>query len=63
VSRTLVANGLLDELRLWIHPVLVGPGDPEDMLNVKDFSASFELAGTTVFKTGVIVATYVPAKE
>ncbi|WP_433466914.1 dihydrofolate reductase family protein [Spirillospora sp. CA-128828] len=61
VSRTLVSNGLLDELRLWIHPVLVGPGDPVGMLNVKDFSASFELAGTEVFKTGVIIATYVPA--
>ena len=58
VSRTLVEHGLLDELRLWIHPVLVGPGEPEGMLGAADFSASFELADTTTFETGVIVAPY-----
>lgn len=63
VSRTLVEHGLLDELRLWIHPVIVGPGDPEELLTRKDFSATFELAGTTTFKTGVIIATYVPVKK
>ncbi|RFS85076.1 hypothetical protein D0T12_13380 [Actinomadura spongiicola] len=63
VSRTLVDNGLLDELRLWIHPVIVGTGDPQELLNREDFSASFELAGTEVFKTGVIVATYRPVAE
>ncbi|MCP9953374.1 dihydrofolate reductase family protein [Actinomadura madurae] len=63
VSRTLVEHGLLDELRLWIHPVVVGPGDPTELLTHKDFSATFELAGTTTFETGVIIATYVPAKK
>ncbi|XRQ05578.1 dihydrofolate reductase family protein [Actinomadura welshii] len=60
VSRTLVEHGLLDELRLWIHPVIVGSGDPAELLTRKDFSASFELADTTTFKTGVIIATYRP---
>lgn len=63
VSRTLVDNGLLDELRLWIHPVIVGSGDPDDLLTRADFAASFELAETTAFKTGVIVATYRPAAK
>lgn len=61
VSRTLVKHGLLDELRLWIHPVFVGPGDPEDLLTRKGFAASLKPTDTKVFKTGVIVATYVPA--
>ncbi|GAA0552152.1 dihydrofolate reductase family protein [Actinomadura livida] len=61
VSRTLVENGLLDELRLWIHPVFVGTGDPAELVTRENFAASFELAGTTTFKTGVIVATYRPA--
>ncbi|NDU75953.1 hypothetical protein GWI34_25475 [Actinomadura sp. DSM 109109] len=60
VSRTLVENGLLDELRLWIHPVLVGARETSELLNADGFSAAFELAGTEVFKTGVIIATYVP---
>lgn len=63
VSRTLVEHGLLDELRLWIHPVLVGPRETADLLNADEFSATFELAGTKVFKTGVIVATYVPTAQ
>ncbi|NKZ06526.1 dihydrofolate reductase family protein [Actinomadura latina] len=61
VSRTLVRHGLLDELRLWIHPVFVGTGRPDDLLTRKGFAASLELAGTKTFRTGVIVATYVPA--
>jgi len=61
VSRTLVRHGLLDELRLWIHPVFVGPADPEDLITREGFAASFELAGTRAFETGVIIATYFPA--
>ncbi|MFG2085122.1 MULTISPECIES: dihydrofolate reductase family protein [unclassified Spirillospora] len=63
VSRTLVENGLLDELRLWIHPVIVGPADLSELLAPKDFSASFELAGTETFSTGVIIATYRPTAK
>jgi dihydrofolate reductase len=61
VSRTLVRHGLLDEVRLWIHPVIVGSAGPAELLGRAGFAASFELAGTEVFETGVIIATYVPA--
>ncbi|WP_067456542.1 dihydrofolate reductase family protein [Actinomadura macra] len=63
VSRALVENGLLDELRLWIHPVIVGTDDPSELLVHRDFSASFELAGTTSFKSGVLIATYTPTRK
>lgn len=62
VSRMLMDNGLLDELRLWIHPVIVG-ADPNGLLAPKDFSATFELADTKTFSTGVIIATYRPAAK
>ncbi|MDL4772568.1 dihydrofolate reductase family protein [Actinomadura xylanilytica] len=62
VTRTLVENGLLDELRLWIYPVLVGSGEPADLLTKAGFSATFETAGTKVLDTGVILATFVPKK-
>ena len=29
VSRLLLEHGLLDELRLWVHPLIVGRGQPE----------------------------------
>ncbi|MGI5167107.1 dihydrofolate reductase family protein [Spirillospora sp. CA-253888] len=61
LSRTLVEHGLLDELRLWIHPVIVGTGKAEELLTRDGFGAAFELADTTTFGTGVIVATYRPA--
>ncbi|MEW2358412.1 dihydrofolate reductase family protein [Spirillospora sp. NPDC029432] len=60
VSRTLVENGLLDEVRLWIHPVMVGTGDAADLITAEGFSSKFELADTTTFGSGVIVATYRP---
>jgi dihydrofolate reductase len=65
VSRTLVEAGLLDELRLWIHPVIVGAASTADLLTSEGFGATFELEDTTAFGSGVIVATYraVPAKE
>ncbi|MFC5752142.1 dihydrofolate reductase family protein [Actinomadura rugatobispora] len=63
VSRLLVENGLLDELRLWIHPVIVGTGNTADLLTTDGFGATFELADTTTFGSGVIVATYRPAPK
>jgi riboflavin biosynthesis pyrimidine reductase len=32
VAKTLVRDGLLDELVLLVHPVLAGAGTPSDML-------------------------------
>jgi dihydrofolate reductase len=60
VSRTLIEHGLLDELRLWINPVLFGAGEPADLITKDGFTARFELADTAVHATGVIIATYRP---
>ena len=32
LSHTLMEHGLLDELRLWVHPLFVGSGGPQDLL-------------------------------
>jgi dihydrofolate reductase len=32
VSHALLAAGLIDELRLWVHPFFVGRGGPQDLL-------------------------------
>jgi dihydrofolate reductase len=56
--RSLLRAGLLDELRLMIHPVVVGNGR---RLFEDGDQNSFELADSKTFKTGVVYATYRPA--
>ncbi|MER6594007.1 dihydrofolate reductase family protein [Micromonospora purpureochromogenes] len=58
VTTQLIAAGLLDEVRFWIHPVLEG-GDSVTA-PLKDFKASFELVDTRVHRSGVIIASYRP---
>ncbi len=58
VTRTLMEQGLLDELRLWTHPVLVGAGAHDDLLFRPSTAMLFDLVDTTVLGNGIIVATY-----
>ena len=57
--RSLLEQGLLDELRLLVHPLVVGQGAklfPDGSLPVK-----LELADSKTFSTGVLDLTFVPA--
>jgi dihydrofolate reductase len=58
VARTLLAHDLLDELHLWVHPVLAGIGDPGDMLFHVGQQARLQLASTHVFASGVVMLSY-----
>jgi dihydrofolate reductase len=58
VARTLVRHGLLDELCLWVRPVLAGVGTVDDMIWGQDVHARFELADTKVLASGVVTLTY-----
>jgi dihydrofolate reductase len=58
VTARLVAAGLVDEVRFWIHPVLHGGANVTSPLS--DGKALFELIGTKVLKSGVIIASYRP---
>ena len=57
--RSLLADGLLDELRLMLHPVVVGSGKRlfEDGSDQK----ALELVDSKTFSTGVLYLTYRPA--
>ncbi len=59
VTTQLLAAGLVDEVRFWIHPVLEGGDSLTTPL--KDVKATFELIDTRVHRSGVIVASYRPA--
>jgi dihydrofolate reductase len=57
LDRTLLAHGLLDELHLWIFPVLAGSGRRLiDGIEV----THLELVDTTRFASGIVVNTYRP---
>ena len=58
VSTLLMEHGLLDELRLWIHPLFVGKGSTGDLLFPKGPPTHFELVDTTVLKSSMAILTY-----
>jgi len=61
LARTLIGEGLVDELRLMIEPVLLGGGKsifPDD-----GALQTFELVSTVTSGTGVHVAVYRPVAE
>ncbi|MCI4066837.1 dihydrofolate reductase family protein [Micromonospora sp. R77] len=63
LARTLLAHDLVDELRFWVHPILVGQGRVEDgdLLFRPDGAADLRLAGQTVLSSGVVILRYQPA--
>src|SRR5262245_42385609 len=55
LARTLLEQGLLDELKLWIHPLFVGRGD---RLFREGGKRKMNLVATKTLGTGVVVVTY-----
>jgi dihydrofolate reductase len=59
LGQALLDSGLLDELRLWIHPLFVGHGS---RLSRPDATARLRLVGTETRANGVVVVTYEPER-
>ena len=55
LGQALLGRHLLDELRLWIHPLLVGQGT---LLLREGASAALSLAATQTLASGVVILTY-----
>ncbi len=55
LDRPLIEKGLLDELHLWMFPVIAGSGTR--LLDGID-TTHFKLAGTTTFASGIVVLRY-----
>lgn len=53
-----MAAGLLDELRLWVHPFFVGTGTTGDLLHRPGSSGTFDLAEVTSLDNGIVILTY-----
>lgn len=58
LSYALMEQGLIDELRLWVHPFFVGDATAEDLLFRPAPPVSFDLADTTTLASGIVVLTY-----
>jgi len=58
LSYALLEHGLLDELRLWVHPLFVGRATPDDLIFRPAATAQLELAGTLALNTGIVILTY-----
>ena len=58
MSRLLLEHGLLDELRLWVHPLMLGRGDTSDLLFGAATPAGFSLADTTALSDGTVILNY-----
>jgi dihydrofolate reductase len=61
LAYALVRHGLVDEVQVWVHPVVVGPGirlfhDPAHL-------TSLQLTGTSPLKSGVVILSYQPASQ
>ena len=58
VTRLLTDNGLLDVLRLWVHPVIAGGSDYVDFVTDGLRPSTMRLRESTTLTNGIIVATY-----
>ena len=57
LDRTLLANGLIDELHFWVFPVLAGSG--QRLIDGIE-TTHLKLVETTRFGSGIVVLTYTP---
>jgi len=58
LSHALMAAGLLDELRLWVHPFFVGTGSADELLYRAGSTGRFDLVDTTTLDSGVVILSY-----
>jgi dihydrofolate reductase len=61
LTRTRMQHGLIDELRMWVHPVVWGSGErPFRDASDRTF---LRLVDTTTFGSGVVIHSYQPAQR
>lgn len=63
VAHELLKAGLLDEIRVWVHPILAGHGEKENLFFRDGSNIPLELLDTKRLSTGVLILTYGPAAK
>jgi dihydrofolate reductase len=62
LSYTMLEHGLLDELRLWVHPFFYRGRGPEDLLFRKGSVAKMDLKDVTTLTSGIVILSYHPSQ-
>jgi len=60
VTGALLREGLLDELRIWLHPILVGGQKIDSLLAGVGAGAKLRLADHKVYDSGMVILSYRP---
>lgn len=58
VTRALLSAGLVDRLRLWLHPILIGRGDLADLLFEEVPATRCTLEQCTPLASGIVILDY-----
>jgi dihydrofolate reductase len=58
LTYSLLQAGLIDELRMWIHPFFVGQATTDDLLFRPTAPATFGIADVTQLSSGVVILRY-----
>ena len=58
VAKTLMRHGLLDDLFLWVHPMLAGVGGPSDILISEGLNKRLALLDVKTLSSGVVILSY-----
>jgi dihydrofolate reductase len=58
VSYELLEHGLLDELRLWVHPLFVGHAAPADLMFRPSVTAHLEFVDSLALSNGIVILSY-----
>lgn len=58
VAGLLLEHDLLDDLQVWVHPVLAGVGEPTDLLFRQGKAWALTLVGNRALASGVVLLSY-----
>jgi dihydrofolate reductase len=58
LTHALLDHGLLDEVRLWVHPLLVRSGGPQDLLYRDGALTQLKLDNVTQLDNGIVILAY-----
>jgi dihydrofolate reductase len=61
VAKTLMRHGLLDQLFLWVHPMLAGVGASDDLLLSEGLNQRLTLLDVQRLASGVVLLSYQPS--
>ncbi len=61
LMHTLMEHDLIDEYRIWVHPVVLGSG--KRLFRDESETKILRLVDTTTFSSGVVLLSYQPAGE